>query len=114
MSSGKREAGRKGSKASGSQGEMTEQKSPPVDTGSSSLSDECANSAIAEVYRGACYSPPPSFRPQMNPVEWLERLDDFFCFSRVPPSDHGVVARYLKLSPLPPPLPGGTSKGKLL
>ncbi|KRY56731.1 hypothetical protein T03_14411 [Trichinella britovi] len=49
LSSGKREAGRKGSKVSGSQGEMTEQKSPPVDTGSSSLSDECANSAIAKV-----------------------------------------------------------------
>ncbi|KRY42152.1 hypothetical protein T01_5748 [Trichinella spiralis] len=47
VSSGKLEAGRKGSKASGSQGEMTEQKGPPADTGSSSLSDECANSAIA-------------------------------------------------------------------
>ncbi|KRZ96405.1 hypothetical protein T08_14575 [Trichinella sp. T8] len=92
VSSGKREAGIKGSKVSGSQGEMTEQKSPPVDTGLSSLSDECANSAIAE----------------------LERLEDFFCFSRVPPSDHGMVARYLKLSPPPPPLPGGTSKGELL
>ncbi|KRX14550.1 hypothetical protein T07_3066 [Trichinella nelsoni] len=106
VSSGKREAGRKRIKASGSQEEMAEQKGPPVDTGSSSLSDECANSAIAEVYRGACYSPPPSFCPEMNPVEWLERLEDFFCVSRVPPSDHGVVARYLQLSPPPPALPG--------
>ncbi|KRX34601.1 hypothetical protein T02_5278 [Trichinella nativa] len=48
-SSRKREAGRKGSNAGGSQAEMTAREYPPVDTGSSSLSDECANSAIADV-----------------------------------------------------------------
>ncbi|KRZ87526.1 hypothetical protein T08_14504 [Trichinella sp. T8] len=47
-SSRKREAGRKGSNAGGSQAEMTARGYPPVDTGSSSLSDECANSAIAD------------------------------------------------------------------
>ncbi|KRZ17530.1 hypothetical protein T11_13191 [Trichinella zimbabwensis] len=47
------------------------------------------------VYRGAYYCPPPAFRPEMDSVEWLERLEDFFCVSRVPPSDQGVVARYL-------------------
>ncbi|KRY44589.1 hypothetical protein T03_13660 [Trichinella britovi] len=45
----KREAGRKGSNAGGSQAEMTARGYPPVDTGSSSLSDECANSAIGDV-----------------------------------------------------------------
>ncbi|XP_003376926.1 conserved hypothetical protein [Trichinella spiralis] len=48
MSSEKREAGRKGSKAGGSQAEMTARGNPPVDIGSSSPSDECANSAITE------------------------------------------------------------------
>ncbi|KRZ97809.1 Checkpoint serine/threonine-protein kinase BUB1, partial [Trichinella sp. T8] len=48
MSSEKREAGRKGSKAGGSQAEMTARGNPPVDIGSSSLSDEYANSAITE------------------------------------------------------------------
>ncbi|KRY54312.1 hypothetical protein T03_5892 [Trichinella britovi] len=49
MSSGKREAGRKGSKAGGSHVEMTVRGNPPVDTESSSLSDEYANSAIVMV-----------------------------------------------------------------
>ncbi|XP_003369678.1 retrotransposon gag protein [Trichinella spiralis] len=31
----------------------------------------------------------------MDSVEWLERLEDFLCISRVPPSDHGMAARYL-------------------
>ncbi|KRY26887.1 hypothetical protein T01_6998 [Trichinella spiralis] len=31
----------------------------------------------------------------MDSVEWLERLEDFLCLSRVPPSDHGMAARYL-------------------
>ncbi|KRX14720.1 hypothetical protein T07_5224 [Trichinella nelsoni] len=44
----KREAGRKGSKASGRQAEMTAEGNPPVDTGSSPLCNECENSAIAE------------------------------------------------------------------
>ncbi|KRY06981.1 hypothetical protein T12_12510, partial [Trichinella patagoniensis] len=44
----KREAGRKGSNTGGRQAEMTARGYPPVDTGSSSLSDECANSAIAD------------------------------------------------------------------
>ncbi|XP_003367659.1 hypothetical protein Tsp_11929 [Trichinella spiralis] len=48
-SSRKREAGRKGSNAGGSQAEMTARGNPPLDTDSSSLSDECANSAIADV-----------------------------------------------------------------
>ncbi|KRX49062.1 Checkpoint serine/threonine-protein kinase BUB1, partial [Trichinella murrelli] len=48
MSSEKRKAGRKGSKAGGSQAEMTARGNPPVDIGSSSPSDECANSAITE------------------------------------------------------------------
>ncbi|KRY20279.1 U6 snRNA-associated Sm-like protein LSm6, partial [Trichinella patagoniensis] len=47
------------------------------------------------VYRGAYYCPPPAFSPEMDSVEWLEWLEDLFCVSRVPPSDHGVVARYL-------------------
>ncbi|KRY40117.1 U6 snRNA-associated Sm-like protein LSm6 [Trichinella spiralis] len=47
------------------------------------------------VYQGAYYCPPSAFSPDMDSVEWLERLEDFFCVSRVPPSDHGVVARYL-------------------
>ncbi|KRX38428.1 hypothetical protein T05_8252 [Trichinella murrelli] len=43
-----REAGRKGSKAGGRQTEMTAEGNAPVDTGLSSLSDECENSAIAK------------------------------------------------------------------
>ncbi|KRX80007.1 hypothetical protein T06_9637 [Trichinella sp. T6] len=31
----------------------------------------------------------------MNSVEGKEWLEDFLCVSRVPPSDHGVVAHYL-------------------
>ncbi|KRY26579.1 DNA primase large subunit [Trichinella spiralis] len=31
----------------------------------------------------------------MDSVEWLERLEDFLCISRVPLPDHGMVARYL-------------------
>ncbi|KRX52236.1 hypothetical protein T09_2974 [Trichinella sp. T9] len=47
------------------------------------------------VYGYTCYYLPPAFCPDMNSVEWLERLEDFFYVSRVPPSDHGVVAYYL-------------------
>ncbi|KRZ61377.1 hypothetical protein T02_8512 [Trichinella nativa] len=47
------------------------------------------------VYRYTCYYLPPAFCPDMNSVEWLERLEDFFYVSRVPLSDHGVVAHYL-------------------
>ncbi|KRY07788.1 hypothetical protein T12_16458 [Trichinella patagoniensis] len=46
---GKREAGRKGSKACGNHVEMTVRGNPPVDTGSSSLIAEYANSAVAMV-----------------------------------------------------------------
>ncbi|KRX79539.1 hypothetical protein T02_14369 [Trichinella nativa] len=49
MSSGKREYGRKGSKAGGSHVEMSVRGNPPVDTEASSLSDEYANSAIVMV-----------------------------------------------------------------
>ncbi|KRX11456.1 hypothetical protein T07_12254, partial [Trichinella nelsoni] len=47
------------------------------------------------VYWGAYYCPPPAFRPEMDSVEWLEMLENFLCLSRVPPSDHGMAARYL-------------------
>ncbi|KRX11454.1 hypothetical protein T07_7052, partial [Trichinella nelsoni] len=46
-------------------------------------------------YWGAYYCPPPAFRPEMDPVGWLKRLENFLCLSRVPPSDHGMAARYL-------------------
>ncbi|KRY30401.1 hypothetical protein T01_6194 [Trichinella spiralis] len=50
---------------------------------------------MPSAYRGDYYRPPPAFRPEMDSVEWLERLEDFLCLSRVPPSDHGMAARYL-------------------
>ncbi|KRY24020.1 hypothetical protein T12_537 [Trichinella patagoniensis] len=44
---GKREPGRKGSRAGGSQAEdMTAQRNPPVDNGPSSPSDDCANNPV--------------------------------------------------------------------
>ncbi|KRX83645.1 RNA-directed DNA polymerase -like protein [Trichinella sp. T6] len=81
MPSGKREAERKGN--------------PPVNTGSSPNSDGRANNTMEEANEpaggsGACYCPPLAFRPDMDSVGWLERLEDFFSASRVPPSDHGV------------------------
>ncbi|KRZ87354.1 hypothetical protein T08_8723 [Trichinella sp. T8] len=107
MPSGKRESERKGN--------------PPVNTDPSPNMDERANNTVEEVnepargsgslhwepvqeltpsvYRGAYYCPPPAFRPEMDSVEWLERLEDFLCISRVPPPDHGVVARYLLSDP---------------
>ncbi|KRZ49152.1 Transposon Ty3-I Gag-Pol polyprotein [Trichinella nativa] len=51
--------------------------------------------SVWEITPSACYSPPPAFRPEMNSVEGKEWLEDFLCVSRVPPSDHGVVAHYL-------------------
>ncbi|KRX58151.1 hypothetical protein T09_446 [Trichinella sp. T9] len=108
MPSGKRESERKGN--------------PPVNTDPSPNMDERANNTVEEVnepargsgslhwepvqeltpsvYRGAYYCPPPAFRPEMDSVEWLERLEDFLCISRVPPPDHGVVARYLLSDPV--------------
>ncbi|KRX37808.1 hypothetical protein T05_7745 [Trichinella murrelli] len=107
MPSGKRESERKGNR--------------PVNTDPSPNMDERANNTVEEVnepargsgslhwepvreltpsvYRGAYYCPPPAFRPEMDSVEWLERLEDFLCISRVPPPDHGVVARYLLSDP---------------
>ncbi|KRX37052.1 Transposon Ty3-G Gag-Pol polyprotein [Trichinella murrelli] len=81
MPSGKREAERKGN--------------PPVNTGPSPNSDGRANNTMKEANEpaggsGACYCPPLAFRPDMDSVGWLERLEDFFSASRVPPSDHGV------------------------
>ncbi|KRZ63137.1 hypothetical protein T02_14246 [Trichinella nativa] len=86
MPSGKREAERKGN--------------PPVNTGPSPNSDGRANNTMEEANEpaggsGACYCPPLAFHPDMDSDGWLERLEDFFSASRVPPSDHGVVARYL-------------------
>ncbi|KRY09440.1 hypothetical protein T12_13894 [Trichinella patagoniensis] len=51
--------------------------------------------SVSEITPSACYSPLPAFRPEMNSVEGKEWLEDFLCVSRVPPSDHGVVAHYL-------------------
>ncbi|KRX59637.1 hypothetical protein T09_5124 [Trichinella sp. T9] len=51
--------------------------------------------SVWEITPSACCSPPPAFRPEMNSVEGKEWLEDFLCVSRVPPSDHGVVAHYL-------------------
>ncbi|KRY92743.1 hypothetical protein T4D_14396 [Trichinella pseudospiralis] len=50
---------------------------------------------MPSAYRGDYYRPPPAFRSEMDSVEWLERLEDFLCLSRVPPSDRGMAARYL-------------------
>ncbi|KRX18864.1 hypothetical protein T07_1861 [Trichinella nelsoni] len=47
MLPGKREPGRKGNRAGGSQAEDTSaQRNPPVDTGASSPSDGCANNSV--------------------------------------------------------------------
>ncbi|KRY54993.1 hypothetical protein T03_9296 [Trichinella britovi] len=89
----------------------------PVNTGPSPDSDERVNNPtegadesargsgplqwgpvremMPSAYRGDYYRPPPAFRPEMDSVEWLERLEDFLCLSRVPPSDRGMAARYL-------------------
>ncbi|KRY45920.1 hypothetical protein T03_11040, partial [Trichinella britovi] len=89
----------------------------PVNTGPSPNSDERVNNPtegadesargsgplqwgpvremMPSAYRGDYYRPPPAFRPEMDSVEWLERLEDFLCLSRVPPSDRGMAARYL-------------------
>ncbi|KRX53889.1 Transposon Ty3-I Gag-Pol polyprotein, partial [Trichinella sp. T9] len=56
---------------------------------------EVALQSVWEITPSACCSPPPAFRPEMNSVEGKEWLEDFLCVSRVPPSDHGVVAHYL-------------------
>ncbi|XP_003369349.1 zinc knuckle protein [Trichinella spiralis] len=50
---------------------------------------------MLSAYRADYYRPPPAFRPEMDSVEWLERLEDFLCLSRVSPSDRGMAARYL-------------------
>ncbi|KRY08061.1 hypothetical protein T12_6435 [Trichinella patagoniensis] len=34
----------------------------------------------------ACYGPPPTFSPKMDPVEWLESMEDFFVVTSVPSS----------------------------
>ncbi|KRZ81808.1 Retrovirus-related Pol polyprotein from transposon, partial [Trichinella sp. T8] len=103
MPSGKREAERK--------------VNAPVNTGPSPDSDERVNNPtegadesargsgplqsgpvrelMPSAYRGDYYRPPPAFRPEMDSVEWLERLEDFLRLSRVPPSDRGMAARYL-------------------
>ncbi|KRZ79957.1 hypothetical protein T10_3024, partial [Trichinella papuae] len=49
---------------------------------------------------GACFCPPPAFCPEMDPTEWLEKLEDFFCVSGVPTSNYGVVGRYLLSDPV--------------
>ncbi|KRX23257.1 hypothetical protein T07_14064 [Trichinella nelsoni] len=85
MPSGKREAERKGN--------------PLVNTGPSPNSDGRANNTMEEAnepargsgwlqwgpvremtpsaYRGACYCPSSAFRPDMDSVGWLQRLEDF-------------------------------------
>ncbi|KRX26282.1 hypothetical protein T07_12964 [Trichinella nelsoni] len=103
LPSGKRETERKGN--------------APVNTGPSPNSNECTISAVEEAdehargsgplqwgpvremmplaYRDYYYFPPPAFHPEVDSVEWLERLEDYLCISRVPVPDHGMVARYL-------------------
>ncbi|KRX34749.1 hypothetical protein T05_3654 [Trichinella murrelli] len=49
---------------------------------------------MPSAYQGDYY-PPPAFRPEIDSVEWLERLEDFFCISRVLLPYHGMIARYL-------------------
>ncbi|XP_003377997.1 conserved hypothetical protein [Trichinella spiralis] len=91
MPSGKRETERKGN--------------APINTGPSPNSDGRANNLVEEADEPARGSSPlqwgpvremmPSAYREMDSVEWLERLEDFLCLSRVPPSDHGMAARYL-------------------
>ncbi|KRZ19074.1 hypothetical protein T11_6593 [Trichinella zimbabwensis] len=41
----------------------------------------------------ACYGPPPAFCPEMDPVEWLETMEDFFYVTGVPSSHQAASAR---------------------
>ncbi|KRX24424.1 Retrovirus-related Pol polyprotein from transposon [Trichinella nelsoni] len=90
---------------------------PQVNTGASLFSDDCLSNPVEatneparesgslqwgplremmpSAYRGDYYRPSPALRPEMDSVEWLEMLENFLCLSRVPPSDHGMAARYL-------------------
>ncbi|KRY26178.1 hypothetical protein T01_9729, partial [Trichinella spiralis] len=41
----------------------------------------------------ACYGPPPTFSPGMDPVEWLESMKDFFVVTGVPSSQQAASTR---------------------
>ncbi|KRY44957.1 hypothetical protein T03_14580 [Trichinella britovi] len=72
-------------------------RNPRVNTAPAPNSDEPANNTCTGVPTIACFS--PAFRPEMYSVEWLERLQDFLCVSRVPLSNNDVLARYLLSDP---------------
>ncbi|KRX49900.1 hypothetical protein T05_16076 [Trichinella murrelli] len=41
----------------------------------------------------ACYGPPLTFSPGMDPVEWLESMEDFFVVTSVPSSQQAASAK---------------------
>ncbi|KRZ11353.1 hypothetical protein T11_12576 [Trichinella zimbabwensis] len=49
---------------------------------------------------GACFCPLLVFRQELDPTEWLEKLEDFFCACGVLKSNYGVVGRYLLSDPV--------------
>ncbi|KRY33460.1 hypothetical protein T01_5363 [Trichinella spiralis] len=46
----------------------------------------------------ACYGPPLTFSPGMDPIEWLQSMEDFFVVTGVPSSQQAASAR-LELFP---------------
>ncbi|XP_003369186.1 conserved hypothetical protein [Trichinella spiralis] len=88
---------------------------PQIDTGVSSFNNDRGSNAVEArnesaresgslqkgrvrevVVRGignACYGPHLSFSPGMDPVEWLESMEDFFVATGVPSSQQAASAR---------------------
>ncbi|KRY44716.1 Transposon Ty3-G Gag-Pol polyprotein [Trichinella britovi] len=116
MSATKRELGKRGGRAGSNQTADTDAElNLQFDTGVSSFNyDRSSNPVKARndparesgslqwgpvreiVVRGignACFGPPTSFSPEMEPVEWLESMEDFFVVTGVPSSLQATSAR---------------------
>ncbi|KRY61307.1 hypothetical protein T03_17541 [Trichinella britovi] len=112
----KRELGKRGGRAGSNRTDDTDaEMNPQVDTGVSSFCNdrgsnpvEARNEPAREIgslqwgpvreivvreIGNACYGPPPTFSPEMDPAEWLESMEDFFVVTGVPSSHQAASAR---------------------
>ncbi|KRX49543.1 hypothetical protein T05_13346 [Trichinella murrelli] len=116
----KRELGKRGGRAGSNRTDDTDaEMNPQVDTGVSSFCNdrgsnpvEARNEPAREIGSlqwgpvreivvretgNACYGPPPTFSPEMDPAEWLESMEDFFVVTGVPSSHQAASARLSSL-----------------